>query len=236
MKRHEQADAAKLHAPMLGPMNKIWANALALANPQELSKGVSLILQGQELLDFYYLGQGMLRLMHCAEDGSERTILYYGPGNLFNESTAIAGYDAPDCAFFCVEDCLIYRFPGNCLHDPAFISAHPDLIINLMISQATKILMMHAGLGISVGNTSLGKISRFIYSLYIRHGEALKFDPCLTQYDIATLLGVHRASVVRALAELRRTGAVLKFTKHDIRIGDINILRQLAREHDLPKK
>lgn len=228
MVRKMRHSPTTLNAPMLGPMNLAWKKALNLAAPRSLGADAPLLLQGGEVLDFYYLARGNLRLMHLGPDGRERTILYLCSGNLFNESTALAGYDAPDCCFFSMEPSLIYRFAGSLLRDARFIAEHPELIINLMESQAIKILIMHVGLGSTVGHSSLETVSRFILSLIERHGGALEFDPHLTQQDIATLLGLHRASVVRTLAELRRLGAIVKFTKHSLKIGDMGVLTGLA--------
>lgn len=217
-----------LNAPMLGPMNLPWKNALTLGTPRTLAAEAPLLLQGEEVLDFYYLAQGNLRLMHSGPDGRERTILYLCSGNLFNESTALAGYDAPDCCFISMAPSLIYRFAGALLRDARFIAENPGLIINLMESQAIKILIMHVGLGSTVGHSTLETVSRFILSLMERHHGAREFDPNLTQQDIATLLGLHRASVVRALAELRRLGAIVTFTKHSLKIGDLAMLETLS--------
>lgn len=217
-----------LNAPMLGPMNLPWRKMLGLGAQRNLAAEAPLLLQGREVLDFYYLAQGNLRLMHLGPDGRERTILYLCSGNLFNESTALAGYDAPDCCFFSMGPSVIYRFSGSLLRDVRFIAEHPALIINLMESQAIKILIMHVGLGSTVGHSSLQTVSRFILSLMERHDGALEFDPGLTQQDIATLLGLHRASVVRTLTELRRLGALITFTKHSLKIGDPRLLATLA--------
>ena len=223
-------NSSTLNAPFLGPMNLPWKRALALATPRNLGADAPLLLAGSEALDFYYLASGSLRLMHLAKDGSERTILYLCSGNLFNESTALAGFDALDCCFISMEASLVYRFPGKLLQDPGFISDNPELIINLMKSQAIKILMMHVGLGSTVDHSALRTVSRFILSLVERHGGSCEFDPNLTQQDIASLLGLHRASVVRALAELRRLGAIIKFTKHTLKLDRLDVLVALAEK------
>ena len=80
--------------------------------------------------------------MHGAENGRERAMVYIGSGNVFNEATALAGFDDPDCRFYCMEDVELYRFPGTLLHDPRFVAEYPELIINLMVSMSTKVLVM----------------------------------------------------------------------------------------------
>lgn len=225
----QQFSPETLRSGILGPMNLPWKDALGLARARSLPARSTLVLHGAELLDFYYLAHGRIRLMHSAEDGCARSMLRIGPGNLFNEATALAGFDAPDCCFYCLQTCEIFRFPGRLLHDAAFVSSHPELITNLMISLATKLLVMHVGLSTTAGTSALRRLCRYFLSLSRRNGDALEFAPGLTQDELATFLGLHRATVVRALGELRRKGAIVRFTKRQMRIGDMELLRSLAR-------
>lgn len=219
---------ATLNVPIPDPMNLPWKRVLSQAIPRTLPAGAYLPLQGQAFLDFYYLDLGNLRLMHIGQDGSERAILHVSAGNLFNEATALAGYDAPDCCFVATEPSLIHRFSGKLLRNTQFVVEFPDLIINLMRSQAIKNLIMHVSLGCAVGNSSLQIVSRFILSLTEQHGGSTSFNPNLSHLDMATLLGLHRASVVRALTELRKLGAIVQFTRHSLQLGDIDILATLS--------
>ena len=79
--------------------------------------------RAQSELNIYYLAKGRLRIMHGAENGRERAMVYIGSGNVFNEATVLAGFDDPDCRFYCMEDVELYRFPGTLLHDPRFVSS-----------------------------------------------------------------------------------------------------------------
>lgn len=228
--QERDSGAETLQAPILRGLNLPWKEVLRLGSRFTLSAGSPLHLFGPALLDFYYLQRGDLRLMHSAEDGSERTILQLSTGVLFNEASCLLGYDAPDCCFNAAKDCEIYRFPGTLLTSPQFISQHPELIVNVMRSQARKILIMHVGLGNTVGRSALSRVSRLILALCRQHGNSLCFDPALSQQDVARTLGMHRASVVRAIADLRKLGAIRQFTKRSLEIGNLELLCKLADE------
>ncbi|MBD5646937.1 MAG: Crp/Fnr family transcriptional regulator [Desulfovibrio sp.] len=215
-----------LHAPLLTGVNKPWE--VILPEGRKLTvRGPSLFEPFGDRLDFYYLASGIILVMHADMEGNERATLRIGPGCLFNESPALAGFDAPDSPFLCQTDCTVYGFSHALLHDPAFVAARPELIINLMNGLGVKLLMHHTSLSNFVGVSAVARVSRFLCALALRR-HSLAFDPGMTQEDLATLLGMHRATLVRALHELRRQGALLRFTKRRVEIGDMEILKRLA--------
>ena len=114
-------DADSSHTGKLEGMNAPWSRLLHLATRYTYPKRYPLVLAGDAMFDFYYLAKGRLRIMHGTENGRERAMVYVGSGNVFNEATALAGFDDPDCRFYCMEDVELYRFPGTLLHDPRFL-------------------------------------------------------------------------------------------------------------------
>lgn len=226
----KQLDADSSRSATLEAMNRPWEEVLHLATRHIYPKRYPLVLHDDTQCDFFYLSRGRLRIMHGTKDGYERAMLYVGPGNIFNEATALAGFDDPDCRLFCMEESEMYRFPGRLLHDPCFVSTYPHLIVNLMTSMSTKVLIMHVSLSDTGGSTAVKQVSRFLCSLSHLHGGELDFDPRMTQDELAILLGIHRATLVRALHELRLCGALLRFTKHRLHIGDMTLLQELAAE------
>ncbi|MFR6520133.1 MAG: Crp/Fnr family transcriptional regulator [Bilophila wadsworthia] len=107
-------DADSSRTGKLEDMNAPWSRLLHLATRYTYPKRYPLVLAGDAMFDFYYLAKGRLRIMHGAENGRERAMVYIGSGNVFNEATALAGFDDPDCRFYCMEDVELYRFPARC--------------------------------------------------------------------------------------------------------------------------
>ena len=164
-------DADSSRTGKLEDMNAPWSRLLHLATRYTYPKRYPLVLAGDAMFDFYYLAKGRLRIMHGAENGRERAMVYIGSGNVFNEATALAGFDDPDCRFYCMEDVELYRFPGTLLHDPRFVAEYPELIINLMVSMSTKVLVMHANLSETGGGTAVKQASLFLCGLSRLHGD-----------------------------------------------------------------
>lgn len=51
----------------------------------------------------------------------------------------------------------------------------------------------------------------------------------MTQESLSILLGMNRATLVRALRELKACGAIRRFTKNRLEIADFELLRKLAK-------
>lgn len=83
-------DADSSRTGKLEDMNAPWSRLLHLATRYTYPKRYPLVLAGDAMFDFYYLAKGRLRIMHGAENGRERAMVYIGSGNVFNEATALA--------------------------------------------------------------------------------------------------------------------------------------------------
>ena len=219
-------EAESLHAPILGSMNLPWRKLLPQASKASAPAGAC-IGQGLPCIDFFYLASGRLMIMHSDAEGHERAMFRLGPGNLFNEAPAATGFDAPDSPFVAEQKCVYYRFSHSLLHDRAFVAENPDLIINLMMGLGAKVLLLHTSLGNKTGIPAVVRLSRFFAGLAARHG-CLSFDPAMTQESMATLLGIDRATLVRALRILREKGAIGRSTKHSLEILNLDLLRSLS--------
>ena len=63
-----------------------------------------------------------------------------------------------------------------------------------------------------------------------RNCKRLRQRAGMTQEELAIFLGMHRATLVRALRVLRGCGALLQLTKNRLRIGDLALLQKIAGE------
>lgn len=223
-------DAATSRTGILENMNLPWAELLHLGTRHVYPKKFPLALPGDAQLDFYYLARGRLRVMQGTVTGHERAMLYVNSGSVFNEASALAGFDDPDCRFFCLEESEVWRFSGKLLHDPAFVKKYPEMIINLMISMGTKLLIMHVGMSDKGDGTAQRQVCRYLLSLARSHGGSAEFVPGLSQEEIALFLGMHRATLVRVLRKLQNLGVLEYFTKFSARIGNISLLSAMAED------
>ncbi|MFQ8889512.1 MAG: hypothetical protein ACLR7Z_15390 [Bilophila wadsworthia] len=116
-------------------MNAPWSR-LFIWRRATPTRNATLVLAGDAMFDFYYLAKGRLRIMHGAENGRERAMVYIGSGNI-HEATAPADSTIPTAASTVWKTCTASRHK---LDDPRFVAEYPELIINL-ISMSTAAVM-----------------------------------------------------------------------------------------------
>lgn len=209
--------------------NQIWSEVLHRAVRHVYPRWHPLLLEGKAICDFYYLEQGRLRITYASKNGRERSMLVVERGSLFNEASALVGYDNPDSQYLCLEETVLWRFDGQLLSDPAFVRDYPHLIINLMHSLGGKTLAMHETLSYTGTGRTLVQLCRWLIRAAETHGSTT-FRPGLTQQELADTLGVHRATLVRGVQSLREQGVLGAFTKASLVILDLQALRLLADE------
>ena len=149
-------------------------------------------------------------------------------GTLLNVTHALArqmtDFIEKGCHFHCITDVTLRRFDGSLLHDEGFIRSYPHLIASLGV----KILAHHTILAHFGTGGALAQLCRFCFNLSDANGGAEEFAPGISQTQLARLLGMDRATLVRLLQKLRRIGVILELNRDRLVIGDMKKLRQLA--------
>ena len=221
--------AISFHTAALPPLNQCWKEVLDLADKLEFSQGTQLTLNTERENFFYFLEHGRLSLVHDTENGKTRTIsTMEEAGTLLNVTHALArqmtDFIEKGCHFHCITDVTLRRFDGSLLHDEGFIRAYPHLIASLGV----KILAHHTILAHFGTGGALAQLCRFCFNLSDANGGAEEFAPGISQTQLARLLGMDRATLVRLLQKLRRIGVILELNRDRLVIGDMKKLRQLA--------
>lgn len=176
---------------------------------------------GEKIRGFYFIAKGRVRLTYLGDTGKEKCALYMEKNCIFNEIPALSSTTV--CAsFFCIEEVEAWRFNAKLLTDTAFISKYPHLISNLLQSIAVKS-------GIFFSQSSEKNFSNSMHKLCIILME-LYANPqlCLSQSEVAALLGIHLTTVARHIRTLRNQGVIGRFTKTAFEVLDIESLRLLA--------
>ena len=185
------------------------------------------VIPHHEFPGIYYVAKGVVLISYFSSCGHERKTLYIESGTLFNEARSLIGYD-PGGRFTCIRDVELYCFPEDLLTDLDFIRSYPHLILNLMRSMSGKILIHYSFLTDMGTGSRLAHIARFLLGLSAKHGHSAQFKAGVTQQELADLLGIHRATLVRSLQQLKKMGIVDSFTCRCTRIADMRQLAQLA--------
>ena len=208
-------------------INAPWGEVLHLAVRSSYPKGHKTL--GSCLQGFYYIASGRVRLSYLNEDGEEYGKLILGEGCLFNETPALAGTSWYTVFFCCLDAAEIWRFDASLLEDEAFLASHPHLAINLMRSIARKASIFFFHLARTHSTTSMCRLCDLLLQLSNPHQP----DLCMSQSDVAAMMGLHQTTVARLIRRLREEGIIGRFTK---RMSGIHLAIQVFSKGYRPKQ
>ena len=227
---HSRAESEPLFAPFavprIGGMAEVWRDALALGTRLTLPKGSIVPAEGEGLFDLFYVESGTVEVVFDTLDGRGRSVVSFEPGSLFNLAPAATRREASG-QYVCAMEAVVWRLPGSVLHDPGFAARHPDLMLAVVELLGRLVLTYHTSLTDMLMDDFIIRFSRFLLSLSLERG-ARDFAPGLTQEKLAALLGVHRATLARAIQRLKGDGVIACFTRKRVHILDMDRLRDMA--------
>lgn len=215
-----------------GGMNVVWEEILPLGRPLSLAAGAVFRPAERQEEAFYYLAKGEMALIQAQENGREQRIFHLYPGMLLNEVYVLGQLSAPfpgvDCFYSCLADAEFYEFPGRLLHDEAFVSGHPRLIINLLYTLCFKILFMHTTLSNVRSGDAVTRYCRFCLQIAEANGGASEFSAATSRAQTAELLGLHATSLFRAIQKLQKQGILGEVSRDRVEIMDMDALKRIA--------
>jgi len=203
-----------------------WLEVLDLAQRIELPRNETLLGEGEMVDGLYFNRKGILRLNSVAEDGREAILLYVTENNILGDAALFNGM--PVYALFtAVEDCTLYFFKRETVLEQ-IIPSYPALTRNLFEYLAYKIgVLLHHHC--EMVNTDVrGKVCRLLYDICRYSGLKNRFDPKISQQEMATALGLHRATFSKVINDLKKESIIETATKKEIVILDIDALARYA--------
>ena len=124
-------------------------------------------------------------------------------------------------------DAVIWQIPGKVLHDAVFAARYPNLMLSVIELLGTLVLTYHTYLTDMLMDDFVTRFSRFLISLSLERGSD-EFPLGMTQEQLASVFGVHRATLARAIQHLKQEAIIACFTCHRVEIIDMERLRHMA--------
>lgn len=191
-----------------------------------LSKGKTLILEGDPVTDVYNVIEGEVMLSRVAMDGRRQILGFLGQGDFIGltlapeyQFSAEALTDARLCRFDRRSiDELMERFPAVARQVQRMGAAMVDHLLEMIFALGRK--------------TAEERVASFLYYEAQRQGCCL--DPAkelrlaMTRADMADYLGLTLETVSRIVSRLRKEGIVESRGQGRLRIRDLDALRQRA--------
>lgn len=188
--------------------------------------GTFIDISGKHQLDMYCLEKGSVRIVFDTLEGRHRALMTFEPGGIFNLACALTQKDASGL-YQCLMDSVIWRVPGTILHDERGVTACPALAAYALRQMGTVTLIHSTFLSDMLMDDFVIRFCRYLVSLTTRYGGT-EFPLGMTQDRCAAMLGVHRATLCRAIQYLKRDGVIACFRRSKVHVLDPARLRALA--------
>jgi len=200
-----------------------------LGRLQRYRRGARIIRQGDASTSVFVLLEGRVKVTLDTPDGRAIVVDVYGRGDLVGEFEALGDYPTRAASVVALD-------PLACR-----VLTHEDFLEFLMSHPASSLAlvrMMIRRLGAAdrrrVDRTTVDaarSLARFLVEVIdgrdSTDGGAIDVDVPLTQDELASLIGISRNSMVRALTTLRSRELVAT-TRRGIRVPDPGALRRYA--------
>jgi len=197
------------------------ADLAALAIRREFSANVTLFLEHEPSAGLWVLDSGNVKISRISVDGREHILRLCGPGDSFNDISALDGGENAATATT-LSECIAWIVPSDALIDA--VQADTSLS-NALIGVLTRRVRM---LVQRIEELTLYSVPARLARFLIAQGD----DPSLsgsgiTRAAIAAHLATTPETVSRVLHSFEESGAI-RVDRHRILIVNEEILRELA--------
>ena len=216
---------------VISGLSLCWKDMLSLGTPRHIDKNTEFsFLMEKELRGKYsYNVRGSLYSIMMYYNGIKRLKMVINEGCLIYEAYCAAGGCENNVFHQAKTDVDLVCFDGRLLHSAEFQQKYPLLIANVLTSTSLKYIMFDALLECMYNKSAIEKVAWYIDKLCENQQEECRVTPGLTQNEVASQLGISKASMTRVLTQLKEEGIIAGFTKKSIVITDKKSLKRLSQ-------
>lgn len=177
--------------------------------------------------DIFYVEKGEVQIIFETFKGQQRTVISFGEGGIFNIAPAVLLQDASG-QYQCITDTVVHSLPAHIVLAEENIQENPEVAISL-IKHLSRLTLIYSTLLTDLQiDTFFNRFCRYLLSLQLQHNSNT-FPLNISQDHLATMLGVHRATLARAIQKLKKLGVITKFSNKTVEICNLETLQQLAK-------
>ena len=192
---------APFAVPKIGNMATAWHEILHLGTKQRHSAGSIVKVEGETCFDLFYIDEGKVHVVFDTIDGRMRSVVSFEPGSIFNLAPAATRCEAS--------------------------GQYQNLMLSVIELLGTLVLTYHTYLTDMLMDDFVTRFRRFLISLSLERGSD-EFPLGMTQEQLASVFGVHRATLARAIQHLKQEAIIACFTCRRVEIIDMERLRHMA--------
>lgn len=189
------------------------------------TKGEVIHSEGDNIQDFKYLKNGLVKLYKETDDGDEQIITITRPFEFVSNLT-VFHEDRYRYSLSALEDSVVCAIPNDLIRE--LIIKNGNFALNLItaLSRTSENII---SLGLEIRKRNLA--GRIAYVLLYFSGEiyhSMIFDLPVSRKEIADMISMSSANVIRTFSEFRRDG-IIKSNGRTIEITDMSKLEVISR-------
>lgn len=184
---------------------------------RQYKRGSTIFEQGEPGGAAYFVREGRVKVYRLTSEGQEQILGLFGPGQPFGLVVAVDGAPYPASAE-AVEDCRVWVVRSEDLR--RMMVGHPGLIGGVMQEMGGRLRRAQVRVESLARRSVQQRLAEYVLELVEQADQGAvraASDPAgsllirmtMTHQELGAYLGASRESVTRALADLRRDGAVL---------------------------
>ena len=159
-------------------------------------------------------------------------------GCIFGEVSCFVTGESGEASARARTDCILYFFDKD-LIEGEIAAHHPDLLLELIRTTATKLKMYGILLRDSLNSDNFIRVCKMLVYLARYKGidptfseKQITIQPEMTQNDMARLMGIHRVTVTKAISRLKEMGIIRHFSKNNLEILDFPALCGMVKDNE----
>lgn len=189
------------------------------------SKSEVIHAEGDNIQDFKYLKNGLMKLYRVTDSGEEQIITITRPYE-FVSNVSVFHEERYRYSLSALEDSVVCCIPIELIRE--LIVSNGNFALNLLtaLSRTSENII---SLGLEIRKRNLA--GRIAYVLLYFSGEIYRsriFDLPVSRKEIADLISMSSANVIRTFSEFRRDG-IIKSNGRTIEIADMSKLEVISR-------
>ena len=189
------------------PDVSLWLNYKHLAKERRMVKGEKLIEAGSYPDELFFIKSGKVRMEYCHIDGTEKIVWYFGKDLIVGE-TPFFQRSICRTSLVCTQSTTVLAFPRKAVNE-VILPDNPRIVQGLLYGLTSKVrFLVEQIFALSFDSVTI-RYCKFLrlFSARLATGE-LVARPTLRQHEIASLLGVHRTTLYKAIKDLERRGVL----------------------------
>lgn len=199
----EKVELSYKWSPWLEASYFPWEQVLHLGSKKRYTKNCVILGNGEFVKELHYLHRGKVKLVSVNSQGEEKILWYISSGSIFGE-VPFVDRNKSYSYFISEEDCIVYTFTRRIVMEK-ILPNYPDIMMNTLETLTKKVRILTSQINDLTLNTPKIRTYKMLYHLFSTNNNS---ELCITQQELANLLGIHRVTLNQILVHLKKQGII----------------------------